>query len=276
MNDRIYRTREDRMFLGVLGGFSLRFGIDPSIVRIGYAIVTLITGIVPLVIVYFVMAIVIPEAPPGYEAAARAAVGTVPPPWATPAPPPPPSAWPPAESSVPPTGWGAQAPPVGSTPAPASEPASAPGPAPAYAPEPVPGTDATAGGVGFAAIPPATAAFTAAGPSTPGRSTPGPSGPWPPTAGPTAGFTPTSPPTPGPTPGWGAGWDASGRPVSGETDQHARDARTGAIVGGLVLVGLGGAFLLAQVAPQVDWGIVGPALLIVLGVVLVIASFRRS
>jgi phage shock protein C len=233
VNDRIYRAREDRMFLGVLGGFSLHFGIDPSIVRIAYAIVTVLTGIVPLVILYFVMAIVIPEAPPGYEAAARAAAaaGAPPPSWRTPAPPPP--AWP----APPPAAWpaaGSSEPPAGS--------------------EPTSGTttdtarDASAGGIGFAALPPATAAFAA----------------------------PADASAPGPSPAWGAGWDASGRPASGETDQHARDARTGAVVGGLVLVGLGLAFLLAQVAPQLDWGIVGPVLLIALGVILVLASFRRT
>jgi hypothetical protein len=108
--------------------------------------------------------------------------------------------------------------------------------------------DASAGGVGFAAIPSAASAFV----------------------------SPAEAGSPGPAPAWGSGWDASGRPVSGETDQHARDARTGAIVGGLVLVGLGGAFLLAQLAPQLDWGIAGPVLLIALGIVLVLASFRRA
>ena len=232
------------MFLGVLGGFSLRFGIDPSIVRIAYAIVTVLTGIVPLVILYFVMAIVIPEAPAGYEAAARAALaaGAPPPSWATPPPPPPPSAWPPPEPAAP-AAW---PPPESAAPAawPPAEPAA-------------PAADASAGGVGFAAIPPATAALTA------------PAGA---AAGAPAGGADAAPPTPA----WGAGWDASGRPVTGETDRHARDARTGAIVGGVVLVGLGGAFLAAQLAPQLDWGIVGPILLVALGIGLVIASFRRA
>jgi hypothetical protein len=120
--------------------------------------------------------------------------------------------------------------------------------------------DASAGGVGFAAITPATAAVVA------------PSGPG---APPDATMA-SAAAVPGPAPAWGTGWDASGRPATGETDQHVRDARTGAIVGGFVLVGLGGAFLAAQVAPQLDWGIVGPVLLVALGVVLVLASFRRT
>jgi len=73
MNDRIYRTVEDRMLLGVMGGISLRLGMDPSIVRVIYAIVTVLSGIFPLVIAYVIMAIVIPEAPPAWERSMRAA-----------------------------------------------------------------------------------------------------------------------------------------------------------------------------------------------------------
>ena len=80
MNERLYRARDERMFLGVLGGVSLRLGIDPSLVRIAYAIGTILTGIFPLIIVYFVMAIVIPEAPDGWEAEMRAGVAAPAPP----------------------------------------------------------------------------------------------------------------------------------------------------------------------------------------------------
>ena len=37
--------------------------IDPSAVRIGYALITLLTGIFPFVVVYVIMAIVVPEEP---------------------------------------------------------------------------------------------------------------------------------------------------------------------------------------------------------------------
>lgn len=64
MNDRLYRSVDDRVVAGVAGGVAERFDIDPSLVRVAWVILTLITGGVFLVI-YIVMAIVVPEAPRG-------------------------------------------------------------------------------------------------------------------------------------------------------------------------------------------------------------------
>jgi phage shock protein PspC (stress-responsive transcriptional regulator) len=60
---RLYRSRSDRKFAGVLGGVAEYFGFDPSWVRIGYTIVMILTGIVPLAFLYLVMAFVVPRAP---------------------------------------------------------------------------------------------------------------------------------------------------------------------------------------------------------------------
>jgi phage shock protein C len=60
---RLYRSRRDRKIAGVLGGFAEYFHLDPSWVRIGYTILTIITGVIPLTFLYFVMAFVIPRAP---------------------------------------------------------------------------------------------------------------------------------------------------------------------------------------------------------------------
>jgi phage shock protein C len=196
MNERLYRTVEDRMLFGVLGGLSLRVGVDPSIARVIYAILTVITGIFPLVIAYVIMAIVIPESPAGYEAARRARVGVS------------------------------------------------------------PGGPAAGGPSGWPAAAPSEA---------------GPSG-WPAAAA-TAAATPPSEPGPA----WGAAWPDSGRTASTADGGRRRDdARAGAIVGGLVLVGLGGLFLLVQLAPQIDWAIAGPAALVALGVILILGSIRRA
>ena len=75
MNDRLYRSRDDRMIAGVAGGLAEYWGADPSLIRILWAILILPTGFVALV-VYIVMALVVPEDPFGY---ARPAVGTAPP-----------------------------------------------------------------------------------------------------------------------------------------------------------------------------------------------------
>jgi phage shock protein PspC (stress-responsive transcriptional regulator) len=211
MNDRLYRTSQDRMLLGVMGGISLRLGMDPSIIRIIYAIVTVVSGIFPLAIAYVVMAFVIPEAPPGWEASMRAA-----------GPGGPGGSGPGGSGSAgaDPTGWGA---------------------------------DRGAGAAGDAA------------------GSGGPTG-WATAAGPT-GAAGTSGHVSGPA--WGATWEAD-VPGDAGTAGRRRDPRVGAIVGGLVLVGLGSLFLLVQVVPDLDWGVVGPTALVVLGVILILGSIRRA
>jgi phage shock protein C len=66
MSDRLYRSRDDRMLSGVAGGLARVMGADPSIVRIVWVLLTFLSGGIALV-VYIVMAIVVPEAPPGWE-----------------------------------------------------------------------------------------------------------------------------------------------------------------------------------------------------------------
>ncbi|CAN5617239.1 hypothetical protein BH20CHL7_BH20CHL7_08100 [soil metagenome] len=104
MNDRLYRSRDDRMLAGVAGGLADLWSADPSLVRIIWAVLVLFTGGVAL-IVYIVMALVVPEEddvyhryaptadPPAGDAFTAAAdptavPGTTPPPgptgWTTP------------------------------------------------------------------------------------------------------------------------------------------------------------------------------------------------
>ena len=70
MRDRLYRSRTDRMLFGVAGGMADWFDLDPSLVRIVWALLILAGGIgLPL---YIVAAIVIPEEPVGYARSAGA------------------------------------------------------------------------------------------------------------------------------------------------------------------------------------------------------------
>ncbi len=63
MNDRLYRSVDDRVLGGVCGGLADRLDLDPALVRIGYAILDLVTGIFPLLVLYVIMVVVIPEEP---------------------------------------------------------------------------------------------------------------------------------------------------------------------------------------------------------------------
>lgn len=60
---RLYRSRTDKRLAGVCGGMGAYFAIDSTFVRIGWIALTLLTGIVPGVIVYIIAAIIIPEEP---------------------------------------------------------------------------------------------------------------------------------------------------------------------------------------------------------------------
>lgn len=66
MTDRLYRSPDDRMLAGVAGGLAEMLDVDPSIIRIVWAVLILVTGGIAL-LVYIVMAVVVPERPIGVE-----------------------------------------------------------------------------------------------------------------------------------------------------------------------------------------------------------------
>ena len=73
MDDRLYRSQTDRSIAGVAGGLAAWLGVDPSLVRIAWVLLAILSGGVFFVI-YIVMMIVVPEAPPGWNP--RGIVGT--------------------------------------------------------------------------------------------------------------------------------------------------------------------------------------------------------
>ncbi len=63
MDKKLMRSSTDRMIGGVCGGLAEYFNIDPSLVRIGFALLTLAGGGFLGIVAYIVMLIVIPEEP---------------------------------------------------------------------------------------------------------------------------------------------------------------------------------------------------------------------
>jgi phage shock protein C len=64
--ERLYRSRDDRMLAGVAGGLAEILDADPSLVRIVWALLAVFTGGLAI-LVYIVMAIVVPEAPANWS-----------------------------------------------------------------------------------------------------------------------------------------------------------------------------------------------------------------
>ena len=58
---RLFRSRSERKIAGVCGGLGAYFDVDPTIVRVLWVIGTLLTSVILGIVVYIVMALVVPE-----------------------------------------------------------------------------------------------------------------------------------------------------------------------------------------------------------------------
>ncbi len=65
MTDRLYRSPTDHVLAGVAGGLATWLDIDPSLVRVAWVLLAIVSGGIFL-IVYIVMAVVVPMPPPGW------------------------------------------------------------------------------------------------------------------------------------------------------------------------------------------------------------------
>jgi phage shock protein C len=83
VNDRFYRSRDERMLAGVAGGVAERFDLDPSLVRVAWVVLVFLSGGIFLLL-YIVMALVVPEAPDGADRWAAWATPSMPGPGAVP------------------------------------------------------------------------------------------------------------------------------------------------------------------------------------------------
>ncbi len=59
-NKKLFRSRNG-MIAGVCGGMAEFFGLDPTIVRLAYAVVTLLSVAFPGIIIYILCWIIIPK-----------------------------------------------------------------------------------------------------------------------------------------------------------------------------------------------------------------------
>lgn len=61
MNKKLYKSRNSRMLCGVCGGVAEYFGLDPTLVRLGWVIFCALGG--SGILAYLIAAVIIPEQP---------------------------------------------------------------------------------------------------------------------------------------------------------------------------------------------------------------------
>lgn len=58
---KIYLSKTDKKIFGVCGGIGEAYDIDPTIVRLVFVFLTLVTFVVPLIVTYCVAGIIMPR-----------------------------------------------------------------------------------------------------------------------------------------------------------------------------------------------------------------------
>lgn len=61
MEKKLTRSKDKRILAGVMGGLGEFFGIDPTLLRLGYVILTVFSGFFPGIIGYILAVLIVPE-----------------------------------------------------------------------------------------------------------------------------------------------------------------------------------------------------------------------
>lgn len=63
MTKRLYRSKTDELLGGVCGGIAEYLHLDPSLVRIAYILISILSAAFPGTLVYIILWIVVPKEP---------------------------------------------------------------------------------------------------------------------------------------------------------------------------------------------------------------------
>ena len=61
MEKKLTRSANDKKLFGVCGGVAEYFDVDPTLIRVGFMAMAVFTVVVPVLVLYFCMALVMPE-----------------------------------------------------------------------------------------------------------------------------------------------------------------------------------------------------------------------
>ena len=60
---KLYKSENNKIFAGVLGGLGEYLDIDPTILRLSYILIALITAVFPAFISYLIAVMIVPQKP---------------------------------------------------------------------------------------------------------------------------------------------------------------------------------------------------------------------
>ncbi len=60
---KLYRSDENKTFAGVIGGVGEYFNVDPVLLRLIFLIITIMSGILPAILVYLIAILIVPHKP---------------------------------------------------------------------------------------------------------------------------------------------------------------------------------------------------------------------
>jgi phage shock protein C len=60
---KLYRSEKNRILAGILGGLGEYFDVDPTVLRLGWLLVFVFTGIFPGLLTYFFAILIVPKKP---------------------------------------------------------------------------------------------------------------------------------------------------------------------------------------------------------------------
>ncbi len=63
MTKRLYKSDENKVFSGVIGGLGEYFDVDPTMLRLAYILVAILTAAFPAIVGYIIASLVVPNRP---------------------------------------------------------------------------------------------------------------------------------------------------------------------------------------------------------------------
>ncbi len=61
---KLYKSDKDKVLSGVIGGIGEYVDIDPTVLRLVFILIAIMTGIFPSIVAYIIAALVVPKHPP--------------------------------------------------------------------------------------------------------------------------------------------------------------------------------------------------------------------